>query len=615
MCNFDAQDSQAFSELTAAEKLPMMSSLLDGFPAEGVAVEKEKPQSPAGNWEGRGGCVGVGGVSGQIATGVAIAKKITAGTWGVDTGDVHETLTVAHGLVTRAVRQVHVVVQALEATRRQQRAQVTRGVWRVEKLASSADTSQPSSGTNQVGQEDWKRRLAHELSRIGGGSMNHVGISLLAAAIASSSGEDLLSSLNAHSPIQEVVGGAALVLMRCGRLAHMHRCYSMAVALSHSLEGAQEIISEGMRKPTQMPTTASDCTSSKHVTEKSIIDESAEVEAELVQGGNQLAAALTSKRYGLAMPAGESNCRKIELASGDGVEVHVEPRLLRFEFTNSLLLRGPQVRLVREFMDAIGCDGQQQQTGPRAQVQQLLMGAGKTTVVAPLLALLLATPKSLVMQVVPHQLLHFSQQVFRSRFCSPFCARPVHRLHMSRHSTISRAFFLKVRRCREQRGVLVSNQSALKAFMLKVCELAHLLEESFALSAERIAAKASNNSEQRVVATGVRSMRAALARAMRAVGLRRWAQDENEEAALERVRGELRLQARRGVRVMKILRSACLLLDEVDMLLHPLRSELNWLVVDRTFVIKEPYLTLCLNQASCCQELWIFLLWHHPCGK
>jgi hypothetical protein len=48
----------------------------------------------------------------------------------------------------------------------------------------------------------------------------------------------------------------------------------------------------------------------------------------------------------------------------------------------------------------------------------MIMGAGKTTVVAPLLAMILADGKSLVTQVVPHALLDFSRGVMREKFAA-----------------------------------------------------------------------------------------------------------------------------------------------------------------------------------------------------
>lgn len=78
-----------------------------------------------------------------------------------------------------------------------------------------------------------------------------------------------------------------------------------------------------------------------------------------------------------------------------------DPRFLLFEFTWNILLRESQVILIREFMDALA--------NGRSLVKQMIMGAGKTTVVGPLLTLILGDGRSLVMQVVPPALLEFSR--------------------------------------------------------------------------------------------------------------------------------------------------------------------------------------------------------------
>ena len=59
-----------------------------------------------------------------------------------------------------------------------------------------------------------------------------------------------------------------------------------------------------------------------------------------------------------------------------------------------------------------------------AHCEQMIMGGGKTTVIAPLLALLLADGRSLVVQCVPHALLEMSRAVMRERF-SALVRRPV----------------------------------------------------------------------------------------------------------------------------------------------------------------------------------------------
>ncbi len=64
-----------------------------------------------------------------------------------------------------------------------------------------------------------------------------------------------------------------------------------------------------------------------------------------------------------------------------------DPRYLVFEFVHNLMLRSSQIGLVEDFMKSI-LDPTQ-----GAAVHQLIMGSGKTTVVAPLLALMLPDTK------------------------------------------------------------------------------------------------------------------------------------------------------------------------------------------------------------------------------
>ena len=56
----------------------------------------------------------------------------------------------------------------------------------------------------------------------------------------------------------------------------------------------------------------------------------------------------------------------------------------------------------------------------------MIMGAGKTTVICPLLALLLADGKSLVTLVVPSALLEMSRSVLRACFSNVITKRVSH---------------------------------------------------------------------------------------------------------------------------------------------------------------------------------------------
>ena len=70
-----------------------------------------------------------------------------------------------------------------------------------------------------------------------------------------------------------------------------------------------------------------------------------------------------------------------------------DPRFLLFEFTSNIILHDAQIALVNRFVQAFNSrdDG--------SLCHQLIMGAGKTTVIAPLLALILGRTDRLVVQV------------------------------------------------------------------------------------------------------------------------------------------------------------------------------------------------------------------------
>ena len=105
---------------------------------------------------------------------------------------------------------------------------------------------------------------------------------------------------------------------------------------------------------------------------------------------------------------------------GDGdaaMSLSFDPRLLVYEYSTGIVLRSAQVELVGKLVRGA-------RTG-RSICHQLLMGEGKTTVISPLLALLLADGSQLVMQIVPSSLLAFSLNVLRAAFTTPSLHKPV----------------------------------------------------------------------------------------------------------------------------------------------------------------------------------------------
>uniref|UniRef100_A0A7S1J653 ubiquitinyl hydrolase 1 n=1 Tax=Eutreptiella gymnastica TaxID=73025 RepID=A0A7S1J653_9EUGL len=191
-----------------------------------------------------------------------------------------------------------------------------------------------------------------------------------------------------------------------------------------------------------------------------------------------------------------------------------DPRFLVFEFTWNIMLRKEQVQLVHEFMGSLK-QGQ-------SLVKQMIMGAGKTTVVSPLLALMLADGQGLVMEVVPSPLLEFSRSVLRRMFSSVMRKR-IYTFVFDRSTEPDASHVRKLRSAVQHGGIVVASSVAVKSVMLKMIEyLGHMND-----------------------ATRPRPK-----------------QLEKDVAHL--------------AQILRLFQTGTLLMDEVDLILHPLKSELNF---------------------------------------
>lgn len=203
-------------------------------------------------------------------------------------------------------------------------------------------------------------------------------------------------------------------------------------------------------------------------------------------------------------------------------------------------------------------------TTGKSLCHQMLMGEGKTTVVAPLLALLLADGSQLVMQIVPAPLLRFSLGVLRGVFSGAPLRKAVWTFRFNRRAHVTETLLAKANTAVRERAVMVSTPGAIKAFMLKQLELLHLLD---------------SGQYPQDLKPVMRSLK-------RMLGFRRASARANN-FALEKP--ALHEQARRAVQLLQIWRGAVAVIDEVDVVLHPLRSELNWPLGDRHALDFSPF--------------------------
>jgi len=224
-----------------------------------------------------------------------------------------------------------------------------------------------------------------------------------------------------------------------------------------------------------------------------------------------------------------------------------DPRFLVFEYHFEMLLRERQVQMVEDLKDRA--------LNNLSSCQQMIMGAGKTTVVGPLLALCLADGKTLVMQTMPSALLEMSRNVLRGVFASLLPKRVYTVVFDRSHNDaeLPRVILEKLQLAVKHCGVVVAAPEVIKSLVLKMVELLHVLQEQSPTRMDAI--------EQQKTG-GARAVRQKL--------------DALEEAKDRAHVADI------VAAVLHLWRTdTVLVMDEVDVLLHPLRSELNFPIGDK----------------------------------
>ena len=338
---------------------------------------------------------------------------------------------------------------------------------------------------------------------------------------------------------------AQAFLLRVSRLGHIYRCNALAVELIGMLRGLSHLHKHGAEGHTE-----------RLIAHK-----------QLAFKASALASALVTRRFCFGKNAfvtqavsSPSSPSASSAPAGEVTSFDFEPRYLLFEYLFNILLRNQQVKLLHTFLKS------------KSAVQQMIMGAGKTTgpretddnervacvlvasrsfslfvfaclcvlcaVIGPLLALILADGSRLVMQVVPSALLEFSRSIMRSRFTRVLTKR-IATMQFDRSvkkiSHVTRLFD-KLNAARKSKGVVITTPESIKALALKHIELLHLLESA--------PANLTPPAQLRL-----------------------------------KIRSEMADQL---AHILTMWKKGNLILDEVDLLLHPLRSELNFPILEKT---------------------------------
>jgi hypothetical protein len=203
-----------------------------------------------------------------------------------------------------------------------------------------------------------------------------------------------------------------------------------------------------------------------------------------------------------------------------------DPRYLVFEFVWNVQLRKKQVEIVDDFVACLASG--------KSKVKQMIMGAGKTSVVAPLLALIVADGSSLVLSVVPKALVEMSRTRMRETFASIMVKR-IYTLEYDRSTTVKASMRRGLENAAANRGVVVATPTTLKSVMLSYVEVLQRLKEAHT--------------------SGMRSK-------------------------VE----ELKIQAEELAKILGLFKKGIMLLDEVDLILHPLKSELNFPIGEKVII-------------------------------
>ncbi len=342
-------------------------------------------------------------------------------------------------------------------------------------LATAAETSTvPSSERNN--------KLRFILSRFSR-QRPLVWPEFLFGALLSSQGEDDLRRLNPFlmtDRIAILLNMVTLSMLRANRLGLINRCVGSVVALESLLTKVLAVAPEqrGVQGAVLAP--------------------------KLVQAAGDLASIVTMGRH--------------YMTACDTGGFEYDPRYLVFEFVWNIQLRKKQVEIVNDFRECLHHG--------KSKVKQMIMGAGKTSVVAPLMALILANGNSLVLSVVPKALVEMSRTRMRETFATIMVKR-IYTLEFDRSTTVTAAMRRGLENATANRGVVVVTPTTLKSVMLCYVEMLQRIKEA-------------------------------------------------KQSGMKSKLPELETQATELSKILTLFRDGTMLLDEVDLILHPLKSELNF---------------------------------------
>lgn len=226
-------------------------------------------------------------------------------------------------------------------------------------------------------------------------------------------------------------------------------------------------------------------------------------------------------------------------------------------------LERSQVRLVNEFLKALLPSNLRQidDLDPNAAhqlAQQMLMGQGKTAVITPLLCLLLADGRTLPIALLPVYLLVAARDILRSTF-STILHKQVYTLDVTRASRPDVKMVKLLDRALLKRSVIVTTPPALKSIILK------FIENLIVLSDEHDAQLI----EQRPISFHVQGGEGQIKCTTKVKNR------PNIQLLTDEARMAVNNEAGLWAQILKRFGESVLIMDELDWVCHPLKSELK----------------------------------------
>ncbi|OTN67685.1 Uncharacterized protein PKNOH_S05393500 [Plasmodium knowlesi] len=248
-----------------------------------------------------------------------------------------------------------------------------------------------------------------------------------------------------------------------------------------------------------------------------------------------------------------------------------DPRLLIFEYTNNLIIRKKQVKMIKKFKrDFI--------KKKKQYCYQIIMGGGKTTVLSPLYFLIFSN-YFLVFNMCPHPLIHFTINTFRSRFSS-IIKKNIYYFNFSRYDNITTDLYVSLCTALENKYILVTSPTCIKSLFLKLVNTIQELNNMKTFDMIKQKAK-THITDALTKFLGFQNDENSF-NAGNSSGLKKASTSISGHASKSAQPpttsdyNMLKKQLDLSVRIFDILNKSILLIDEIDNVLHPLKSELHW---------------------------------------